>query len=257
MLKRQFETILSINKTKEEKMNNELLLIASVIVIYGGTLVFFKAFKLQGLYSWTVIATICANIEVLILIEAFGMEQTLGNVMFASSFLVTDIISEVYGKKEANKAVNIGIMTSVAFIVLSQIWLCYTPSANDGAMVHIKAIFSNTPRLMAVSLLVYAISQKLDVWLYHKWWGLTNRKFGAHEKFLWLRNNGSTLISQLINTVIFNIGAFWGTYDNKTLISIVISGYAIYIVTSLVDTPFVYAARKMARNEKTIIDKGI
>ena len=64
-------------------MNNELLLIASVIVIYGGTLVFFKAFKLQGLYSWTVIATICANIEVLILIRAFGMEQTLGNVMFA------------------------------------------------------------------------------------------------------------------------------------------------------------------------------
>ena len=94
-------------------MNNELLLIASVIVIYGGTLVFFKAFKLQGLYSWTVIATICANIEVLILIRAFGMEQTLGNVMFASSFLITDIVSEIYGKREANRAVNIGILTSM------------------------------------------------------------------------------------------------------------------------------------------------
>lgn len=228
-------------------MNNELLLIASVIVIYGGTLVFFKAFKLQGLYSWTVIATICANIEVLILIRAFGMEQTLGNVMFASSFLITDIVSEIYGKREANRAVNIGILTSISFIVLSQIWLMYTPSQNDSAMEHIKAIFSNTPRLMIVSFLVYAVSQKLDVWLYHKWWAFTDRRFGKHDRFLWLRNNGSTLISQLINTVIFNIGAFWGTYDSKTLLSIVISGYLIYVVTSLLDTPFVYWARKIAR----------
>ena len=122
-------------------MNNELLLIVSVLLIYGGTLLFYKLHDLQGLYSWTVLATIAANIEVLILIEAFGMEQTLGNVMFASSFLVTDIISEVYGKNAANKAVNIGIMTSLMFIVVSQLWLLFTPSQNDWAMPSIEAIF--------------------------------------------------------------------------------------------------------------------
>ena len=139
-------------------MLNELLLVASVFIIYGGTILFYKLHGIQGLYSWTVFATIAANIEVLILIDAFGMEQTLGNVMFASSFLVTDIISEIYGKKAANKAVNIGIVTSLMFIVVSQLWLQFEPSANDWAMSSIKAIFSNTPRLMLVSFLVYALS---------------------------------------------------------------------------------------------------
>lgn len=237
-------------KEGEKKMNNELLLIVSVLLIYGGTLLFYKLHDLQGLYSWTVLATIAANIEVLILIEAFGMEQTLGNVMFASSFLVTDIISEVYGKNAANKAVNIGIMTSLMFIVVSQLWLLFTPSQNDWAMPSIEAIFSNTPRLMLVSFAVYAICQRLDVWLYHKWWEITDKKFKDHRKFLWVRNNGSTLISQLINTILFNVGAFGGMYDTKTLISIIGAGYLIYVVTSIVDTPFVYLARKIADSKE-------
>ncbi len=229
-------------------MLNELLLVASIFVIYGATILFYRVHGLQGLYSWTVFATIAANIEVLILIDAFGMEQTLGNVMFASSFLVTDIISEIYGKKAANKAVNIGIMISLMFIVVSQLWLQFQPSANDWAMPSIQAIFSNTPRLMLVSFLVYAVCQRLDVWLYHKWWSFTDNKYANHRKYLWLRNNGSTLISQLINTILFNVGAFAGMYDFKTLVSIIAAGYIIYIVTSLADTPFVYWARKIADN---------
>ena len=233
-------------------MTNELLLILSVLVVYGGTILFYKFQGLSGLYSWTVFATISANIEVLILIDAFGMEQTLGNVMFASSFLVTDIISEVYGKKAANKAVNIGIMASFMFIIVSQLWLQFTPSANDWAMPSIQTIFSNTPRLMLVSFLVYAVCQRFDVWLYHKWWELTDKKFNDHKKYLWLRNNGSTLISQLINTILFNVGAFGGMYDGKTLFSIIAAGYLIYIVTSIADTPFVYLARKIAVNKGEI-----
>ena len=226
-------------------MTNELLLVISVFVIYGGTIAFYKLQGLNGLYCWTVFATIAANIEVLILIEAFGMEQTLGNVMFASSFLVTDIVSEVYGKKQANRAVNLGIMTAFMFIVVSQIWLMFKPSSNDWAMDSIQTIFSNTPRLMLVSFLVYGICQKFDVWLYHKWWDLTDKKFHDHKKYLWLRNNGSTMISQLLNTVLFNVGAFGGMYSGKTLLSIIGAGYIIYLVTSLADTPFVYLARKM------------
>ncbi len=105
-------------------MRNEILLILSVLVCYGSVLVLFKIFREIGLFTWTVIATIAANIEVLILVKAFGMEQTLGNVLFASTFLVTDILSEIYGKKAANKAVLIGCATSAIFIILSQYWLC-------------------------------------------------------------------------------------------------------------------------------------
>lgn len=231
-------------------MTNEILLILSVPVIFGCLLLALKLFGKSGLYVMTSIYTIAANIEVMILVNAFGVEQTLGNVLFAATFLITDILSECYGKKEANKAVNIGIFTSAVFIIISQSWLWFSPSVSDFVHPSIKVIFSNTPRMMISSLAVYAICQKLDVFLYHKWWALTEKLSGNKRSYLWVRNNGSTLLSQLINTVLFNVCAFAGVYDTKTLVSIIISGYVIYIITSLIDTPFVYAARKIYEKYK-------
>jgi uncharacterized integral membrane protein (TIGR00697 family) len=226
-------------------LSNELILILSVVVIFSMTVVWYWLFGDSGLYAWTAIATILANIEVLILIRAFGMEQTLGNVLFASTFLTTDILSEMHGKKSANRAVYIGIAVSVTFIILSQSWLMYAPSSNDWAFPSVSNIFANTPRLILVSLAVYAISQKLDVTLYHMWWEFTERKSGDRSKYLWLRNNVSTMMSQLVNAVLFNFGAFWGVYEFKTLVSISVSTFVIYIFTSLLDTPFVYLARRI------------
>ena len=224
-------------------MPNELLLILSLLLTFSFVLAAFYFFKEQGLFLWTTIATIAANIEVLIIVNAFGMEMTLGNILFASTFLVTDILSELYGKKESQKAVYLGIATSVIFICISQSWLLYTPNQNDFVMPSMKTIFSNTPRLMLVGILVYVIVQLFDVWLYHKWWDFTNRKWGDARRFLWLRNNGSTLVSQALNTILFNVGAFWGIYSAKTILSIALSSYVIFLVTSLADTPVVYLAR--------------
>lgn len=232
-------------------MKNELLLIASVILIYGAVIVAYKLFGKIGMYVMTVIATILANIEVLMLVDGFGMEQTLGNVMFASTYLVTDILSENEGKKSATKAVWLGVFTSVIMLTFTQYWLLYTPSQNDWASEHIAAIFSTTPRLLAASFLGYIISQRFDVWLYHKWWDISIKKTGNSKGLLWLRNNGSTLISQIINTVIFTTIAFWGVYETKTFISVMISSYVIYVFTSLLDTPAVYIARYM--KEKNLI----
>lgn len=227
-------------------MNNEVLLILSILIIYGSEIVMFKIFGKQGLYCFTSIATIAANIEVLIMVKAFGMEMTLGNVLFASTFLVTDIISELFGKEDARKAVHIGIATSVVFIIFSQWWLLYTPSAtSDFAMPAMQTIFSNTPRLMLVSMVVYAVVQEFDVWAYHKWWDFTKEKFGDSKKYLWIRNNGSTLVSQFLNNLLFTLGAFWGIHSISTIWDIVISSYVIFIVTSLADTPFIYLARKI------------
>ena len=224
---------------------NELLLIISLPLIYGSVLAAYKFFGKTGLFAWTVFATITANLEVLLLVDAFGIEQTLGNVLFASTFLVTDILSEKYGKKDAQVAVDLGVATSVGVIVLSRLWLCYTPAVNDWAMPSFQTIFTNTPRVMLASVLVFAIVQRFDVWLYHKWWDYSKRKFGDSKRFLWLRNNGSTMVSQLLNTVLYTFGAFGGLYELPTLISICISSYAVFFVTSLADTPFVYWARTM------------
>ncbi len=224
-------------------MINALLLVGSLILIFGAALFAYSFFGKAGLYAVTTIATITANIEALIMVRAFGMEQTLGNVFFAVTFLITDILSETEGKKEANRAVGIGIFTSVFFILISQSWMLYTPSENDWVMPSISAVFSNTPRMMISSLVVYAISQIVDVQLYHIWWKLTEKRCGDKRKFLWIRNNGSTLISQILNTALFTLMAFLGIYDFGTLISIMLSSYVIFIVTSICDTPAVYIAR--------------
>lgn len=222
---------------------NELLLIVTVLFIYSSALIAYKLFGRSGLYALTPIATIVANIEVLLVIKAFGWTQTLGNLPFAVTFLITDILSECEGKRSANKAVSIGIFSSVFFLIASQLWLLYTPDQADTHMPAFRAIFANTPRLIISSLLVYAISQFTDVWLYHTWWDLTTKLTGNRRRLLWFRNNFSTLISQFINNVLFTLFAFYGVYDLKTVWSFIVSSYIIFIITSLLDTPFVYAAR--------------
>ncbi len=225
---------------------NEFLLITSLIVLYTCVVLFYRFWGKAGLYCWTVLATISANIEVLMVVDAFGMEQTLGNILFASTFLVTDILSEMEGKKAAQKAVTIGIVTSIVFVLITQSWMFYVPNGSDWATPSIRAVFSNTPRLMISSIAVYAVVQLFDVWAYHAIWKKTEERCRDSRRFLWLRNNGSTLMSQFFNTFLYTFAAFLGVYDIGTLIHIVISSYVIFVFTSLMDTPAVYIARKIS-----------
>jgi len=228
-------------------MPNELLILVSFVVIYGGVVLFYRFFGKNGLLAFNITATLLANIEVLLLVRAFGIEMTLGNVLFASTFLITDILSENHGRKEANRSVIISTLCSVLFIMISQLWLLYTPSEHDWANRAFHTIFSSTPRIVFASLAVYLISQLTDVWLYHKWWDWCKKHFGDATKGLWIRNNGSTLISQFLNTILYTFLAFYGTYPLQTLMSIVGSSYAIFVATSLLDTPFVYWCREIHR----------
>ncbi len=229
---------------------NELFLIITLLVSFGGTILFLKVFGKGGLFAWIGIATVFANIEVTIVVHAFGMDQTLGNTLFAATFLATDILSELYGKKEANKGVLAGILTSLTFILLSFLWVHYIPAQSDWASEFVHGLFSNTPRMLLSSLIAYVVSEFIDVTLYHACWKLTEKKTGSHTKMLWFRNNFSTLISQLVNIVLFNFGAFLGIYSFKELLAITASCYVIYVATSLLDTPFVYIARKIVKKDQ-------
>ena len=173
-------------------MSNELLLLLSIIVIYSSVVLAYRFFGKSGLYCWTVLATIAANIEVLIVVDAFGMEQTLGNILFASTFLVTDILSETEGKKAAKKAVSVGIAASVIFILISQSWMLYKPNTNDWVSPAIATIFSNTPRLMFSSISVYTLVQLFDVFAYHAIWRFTTKLCNDSKKYLWVRNSAAT-----------------------------------------------------------------
>jgi len=142
----------------------------------------------------------------------------------------------------------LGIAVSLMLIIVTKFWLTFTPSQNDFTNEAFRIIFSNTPRVMLAGFSVYVIAQLFDVWIYHKIWAFTEKKYGNRKKLLWVRNNVATLLSQLINAILFNFLAFYGVYDNQTLISIILSTYIIYVFATFLDTPIVYLARKVTKN---------
>ena len=229
-------------------MTNELLLLGMLALTFGAVPACRRYFGESGLTAMAAVLTVLANIEVLILVRAFGLEQTLGNVLFAGTFLITDVLSETVSKQAARRAANVSIAASALFLVISQSWMLYVPSENDVYAPLLHQVFGNTPRVLLVSLLVYAVCQRLDVWLYHRIWDLT-AKGGDRRRLLWLRNNGATLISQAVNCFAFNFLAFWGVYSLPTLVGISLAGFAVYVVTSLLDTPFLYWARRWAEKD--------
>lgn len=235
---------------------NEIIMILSIFLYFGGLVALFRFFGKYGIYTWTVICTIAANIEVMILVHAFGLDTTLGNVIFASSFLATDIMSELYGKKEASRCVKIGIISNIAFIIISQSWFIFIakkPEFGPDMSEPIRQVFSNTPRVMISSLVGYIICEIYDVWAYHFIWKKTEQKYGNKRAFLWLRNNGSTMVSQLINVVVFNVAAFAGVFSTKEMIDVLVLGYGIFLVTSILDTPFIYLARHIADKHPELV----
>ena len=222
---------------------NELLWLLMLVICFGGILLTYRFFGRVGLYVWTAIAVIVANIQVVKFIEVFGLVATLGNVVYATSFLVTDILSENYGRRAARRAVSFGFLSLIALVVLMNVALLFTPDVSDEAHPHLAAIFTLLPRIALASLIAYGVSQYHDVWAYHFW----KRRFPAARK-IWLRNNLSTLVSQLIDSVVFSVAAFAGMVEIRVLIEIVITTYVIKAVVAVADTPLVYIARRWHEN---------
>ncbi|MEX1298571.1 MAG: queuosine precursor transporter [Desulfotignum sp.] len=217
---------------------NELLWPAMLAVNFGCILVSYRIFGKTGLYTWIPLAAIVSNIQVIKLVELFGITATLGNIVYASSFLVTDILSEMYGKKQARKAVFIGLFSLVAMTVLMNLALFFTPASDDFAQDSLAVIFGFMPRIAAASLLAYLVSQMHDVWAYDFW----RKRFPA-LRLIWLRNNASTMVSQFIDSTVFTVLAFWGVFSPEVLVQIFWTTYLLKWVVGLADTPFIYLAR--------------
>ena len=217
---------------------NELLWLAMLVLNFAFILVSYRLFGRMGLFAWVPLAAVVANIQVLKLVAFFGITATLGNIVYASSFLVTDILSEIYGKKEARKAVFIGLFSLVAMTALMNLALAFVPAPDDFAQESLATIFGFMPRIAGASLLAYLLSQTHDVWAFDFW----RNRFPSH-RLLWLRNNASTMVSQLIDSTVFTLLAFWGVYPAAALVDIFWTTYLLKWVVGAADTPFIYMAR--------------
>lgn len=222
-------------------MYNSIMFILSIIFFLSAAIAMYKLFGKTGLYVFTAFGTLLANIQVCKCVDIFGLSSTAGNALYAGTFLVTDILSERYGKKSAQKAVGIGLSVTVLWVIGTQGTLHLIPNESDFIHPALEQVFGLVPRVAISSLIAYAISQSVDVALYHLIW----KKSGNNKRFLWLRNNGSTCISQLVDTVVFTTLAFWGVYEMPVFVSILVTTYVLKFIVAISDTPFMYLARKI------------
>jgi uncharacterized integral membrane protein (TIGR00697 family) len=221
---------------------NEIYWVVMLLVNFLLILGVYQLFGKNGLFVWIPISAIVANIQVIQTIELFGYVATLGNIVYASSFLVTDILSEKYGKKEAQKAVWIGFFSVISMTILMWIALRFMPideALSQASYNSLQSIFSFMPRIVLASLSAYLLSQLHDVWAFHFW------KVKLNNRHLWFRNNVSTMISQLIDSVVFTLIAFYGLYPTDVLIEIGATTYLLKWIVAAADTPFVYLSRIM------------
>ncbi len=218
---------------------NEWLWLAMLLLNFVAIVICYRIWGKLGLYIWVPIASIIANIQVTKTVQLFGLEATLGNIVYATSFLVTDILSENYGKKEAKKAVGIGFFSLIMMTLLMNLALWFVPAESDFVQESMRTIFSIMPRIAIGSLAAYGISQLHDIWAYDYW---KNRYPG--KKKIWIRNNFSTMVSQLIDSVVFTSIAFYGVFPTQVLMEIVLTTYLLKWLVALADTPFIYLARK-------------
>lgn len=218
---------------------NSLLIFGEIFVVFSMLLLAKKLFGRDGVVAWVPIATILANIITAKNASVFGLSTAIGTVMFASTFLATDILSECYSKQDAKKAVLIGLAANIVLIVSTQIALLYVPSEFDYAHEAMETLFSLNLRISLASAVMYVIANMTDVYIFNK---LKDRMQGRR---LWFRNNISTILCNCLENFGFIALAFAGIYDAKTIFTIAISTSAIELVAALCDTPFLYLARRM------------
>ena len=158
-----------------------------------------------------------------------------GILPYPLTFLVTDLISELYGQKKANIVVFSGFVASM--FVLLFLWLGSQFNAIPDSIVNdntYNKVFQNAWRIIAASMIAYLFAQFIDVRIFHFWKRLTN---GKH---LWLRNNGSTIASQLVDTTLVVMILFVGVWEPRNIISAIIDGWLFKMLMAAIDTPIIY-----------------
>ncbi|MGY5850073.1 queuosine precursor transporter [Salegentibacter sp. F14] len=173
----------------------------------------------------------------------YSFEISVGILPYPITFLITDIISEVYGKTRANRVVTTGIFAS--FFSLLIVYLANLVPATEWSPIDdalFTKVFGATAIAVLASMVAYLLAQYIDIQLFHFWKRLTK---GKH---LWLRNNFSTFLSQFVDTfsVLFLLCSF-GKIEWELFDTLLLSGFLFKVIIALLDTPLLYASVYLLR----------
>ncbi len=191
-----------------------------------------RAWLAQVAYAAFVVACLITAGKLVNLKDGLVVSVAVG--LYSATFLLTDFLSEAYGKAAATRAVIMGIVAEL-LVMMAIYFAIWVPAAsfwpNQAAL---EATLGSTARIMAASIAAFVAAQFSDVYIYHWIMDRTNKRF------MWLRNNVATIIAQGIDSVVFYSVAFAGVVPN--LAKLILVTWAVKIVIALTDTPFLYAA---------------
>lgn len=216
-----------------------MLWIIATLSIVSISAVFAKKYGVEYLIGTVGVLIVLANILATKIVSFGPITISAGVIVFSMTFLLTDIISEKYGKKYATRAVWFGLFANILLII--SLWIALNWPASSIALEmgeKFNQVMSLAPRIVLASLLAYVASQHNDVWAFHFWKKVTN---GKH---LWLRNNASTFVSQLIDSTIFGIVGFYGVIP---IIPLILGQWIVKLIIASLDTPFIYAVLKLMK----------
>lgn len=224
---------------------NEFLWILTLVLSFSSIILCYKYLGKSGLFLWIIVATIVSNIQTVKTVELFGLETALGTILYGSTFLATDILNYKYGLKESRKTIIYGFLSMSIMTLFMVICLLYKPSSSDFAQESLVTIFSFNVRITIGSLLGFVASQFIDTMIFHKLQTKYNK--------LWLSNNISTMICQIIDTLIFVLITYLGAMNFQTMFEIMLSMYIFKLFIALCDTPFMYIASKIKNTHENQI----
>ena len=196
------------------------------------------------LLALLVIFAVLMNVFVVKPFEIFSLTTYGGNILSGCIFLITDLLDEHFGKKEALKGVKMGFLALILYFLISTFYLhLEVDLLQDGAeqtQMALKQIFSPALGIIIASITAFSISNSFDILLYN----FIKQKTAG--KFLWLRNNLSTLVSQFLDTFIFTfIATLFGIFSFNAFGEIILFAYIFKLAVALLDTPFIYLSKMM------------
>lgn len=227
--------------------NQELLWVLTVVYDLGLAILLYRFFGKHGLYTAVVLGIVLGNLQggKVSELEFFGHSFTvsMGAILYSGIYFATDLLNEKFGRAEANRAVMLGFVANVAVMITLVLSVQFKPSNITGSALEVHKAISTlaiySPAFVIGSLTAYLISQTFDVWLFHK-----IRSYTGESK-LWLRNNLSTITSQLLDTMIYQFTWVIATgMEWKVAFLLAATKYVFKVLMALVDTVFIYWVRK-------------
>lgn len=221
--------------------NGEILSLLSFMIGVIAMLIMQRSFGLSGLYVYSSVATITANIQVLKLMTFSTLSEpvALGTATFSTIFLCNDIITEHYGKEAAKKNVWLSFSTQILVTLTMIAAICFPPFENDKAHDAISLLFLPAPRLLIASLTAFVISQLFNIHIF------SNLSKIFSEKLLWLRSNVALMVSELIDNIIFSVMAWYilapeAVSLNSLIYTYILGTYLLRVIFAIFSTPIIY-----------------